>query len=175
MGERSRLLRDFHLAKGHIVEFLMTKLRFWKQLPYIMIGISHLNEDLARECCKRGLALWASTPVGTSHHRVTRMLFSGEMYDAIVRFAAGSARDVIPPCFSAWAVKFAGVSVEERSIEARHAMMKAGARSATKVSEVYASLILRLPEIVERLDRSGSDGSVWESLVHFSNIARTPL
>ena len=151
----------------------MNKLRFWRQLPYVMIGISHPSEDLARECCKRGLALWISAPNDVSHHRVTRLLFSGVMFQAIVRFAAGCARDCVEPIFGGWAARFAAAFVIERPIEAKHALMKAGVRSTSKVSEVYASLFLRLSGLMARLKQSSS-GAVMEQLVHYSNLTRTP-
>ena len=144
-------MRDFHIAKSHVVELLVNKLRFWRQLPYVMIGISHPNEDLARECCKRGLALWTSAPNDVSHHRVTRLLFSGVVFQVIVRFAAGCARDCLEAFFCECAARFSGVFVIERSIEARHALMKAGARFTSEVSEVYASVLLRLSELMARL------------------------
>ena len=100
--------------------------------------------------------MWTSAPNDVSHHRVTRLLFSGVMFQAIVRFAAGCARDCLEPIFGEWAARFAAVFVIERPIEAKHALMKAGARSTSKVSEVYASLLLRLSELMARLKQSSS-------------------
>ena len=62
-SDTATVLADFSRARRHIIITLSFKLSPWSQLPYVLIGLGHHDEEAARWCAAgapRPLALFCA-------------------------------------------------------------------------------------------------------------------
>ena len=116
---------DFARAKGHVNYILMIKVgQIWNQLPWVLAGLSHMNEDTARSCACRIIQMYDSAPDEESlHHRLSTKFCSrgGDLRKSLDEFAAGASREELPIDFRIQVAKLCFVPCTERCIEAPHA------------------------------------------------------
>ena len=73
-GERVKVMQDFAEAQRHIHLCFRLKLRYWRQLPWVLCGIGHWEEQQARRCCIEALQLYAHSPPRVEHHPLSMLL-----------------------------------------------------------------------------------------------------
>ena len=95
------LISDHFLGRQHIALFLNQKLAYWKQLPYCLAGLGHLNVAVARRSARRALVLFDLAPAGYLHHPLSVLMCSpvGQGRVEMLEFLNGQARDTLPIVF----------------------------------------------------------------------------
>ena len=62
------IMRDFALVRRHIWFLFSVKFAHWQQHPWLLFGVGHASEDVARRCAHLALGLFAAMPDGHNHH-----------------------------------------------------------------------------------------------------------
>ncbi len=168
-AEFAELRTVFAHCSNHLYLFLKLQLDFWSKPPYIVCGMAHWDPIIARRCAREGLAAFNEHPVQAAQHRVTWRichLFWTDLQDFIngaplSRLSAGFQRQVATLLL---------VPVTERSVEAKHALVKMALfDSGLKGSTVKISFANRLPELRARIQR---EPEVVQRLLHWFAQAR---
>ena len=163
--ERSRILSIWVAGRRHVLIQLQLKMSYLGQLPWVLMGLGHPDDDKAKECMRKGLALFNLAGDGYNHHWVTMICCvpGSELNTAILQYIAGTINREDRPVLMRFAARWRFASVVERWIEGRHALMKALSRAVRNASVVHLAYtgcwapILRLvkhdPAFVENLAR----------------------
>lgn len=138
--DRSVVLGDFAHARRHILFSMQLKTAFWRQLPWILFGLGHADDNTARECGARALQLFANAGDTATHHYVTLlMLGPGRCRDELLSYVAQQQPREALPLLERMCARFRFAAVSERWIEGRHAQAKAHLRSARNASAVHTA------------------------------------
>ena len=122
----SELMVDFARGKAHCTYIIMTKLHHWQQLPWVLAGLAHVNEDVARRCAATALASFDQTPDNSVvHHRLTMKFCShaSPLRQNLQDFVNGTSRADLH-IFYAEVARFFFIPVTERTIEEPHGRIK---------------------------------------------------
>eukprot|EP00435_Cladocopium_sp_Y103_P070956 s111_g36.t1 len=134
-------IKDFHLARQHLLTIYVVKLSFWTEAPHALAGIAHWDPKVRVKCLQKCLESQPNHPkiaeLREHTFAVHELLESGGLWsDSHVldplRRLAGEFRLMFT---SAWRV------------EGQHARTKKAAQHAPNHSAAYTSLMHRLPEI----------------------------
>ena len=68
------LFRDFAAGRTYIIAMSEIKFGHWRQLPWVLFGISHPNHMIAVECARRSLQLAAGFEDRTNVHYLIGVL-----------------------------------------------------------------------------------------------------
>ena len=163
---RAALLKYVVLIRRHVMYVCAAKLSFWKQLPWCLHIIAHHNVVRARAGGRRALQLYAGT-ADAVHHWVSHLLCKpGTLgFLQLVAFCNGTPLEELP-LLESWAARFRFVSVCERWIEGRHALLHSKIRSAPHHSALYVAVAGILPILRTRL--ASDAGHVVELASHCS-------
>ena len=66
--DKAIVLADFSRARRHIIITLTFKLSPWTQLPYVLIGLGHHDDEKARWCGEQALQLYPNAPTTVREH-----------------------------------------------------------------------------------------------------------
>ena len=148
--ERGLVMRDFVALRRHVFTYLRIKMSFWRQLPWVLLGIAHPNRQKAVECARRALAL-SQLVTARVHWLVASMCTAGSIcYQQLVLFISGA--DLLSlPTLALWAAKFRFVAIAERWIEGRHAIIKqllAGLHAASMQHIAFAGALPTLHKMI---------------------------
>ena len=158
------VVTDFEHGRAHMQTLLAIKLSAWDRLPWLLCGLAHHDEGVARSCAERAAALFDSTPAAASHlhHNVTLAFLSREAWpggrapagaaerdspgDAVSwrkdldEFASGESLVNLSPVFLSAVAKLKFIPVVERDMEAKHKDIKHVLASLTRHSAARVSL-----------------------------------
>ena len=132
---------------------LSVKVSFWQELPWILCGLAHFREEVARSCCALAVSLWDKIPVHGRHlaHNVARNFLDGPYRAELDAFVAGASRSNWSTALKIMVAILAFIPVAERIIEAQHRFIKKDSAAAINVGPVAASLSLRCNAVLEEL------------------------
>ena len=54
-ADKAMIVRDYAAIRRHIMFTFATKCAFWNQVPWVLAGLAHKDESVARRCCRRAL------------------------------------------------------------------------------------------------------------------------
>lgn len=63
VADRGKVVADFHLLRGHVVQLLKIKFSCWQQLPRVLCGLAHACPDRARDAGRTALRASAGSAV----------------------------------------------------------------------------------------------------------------
>jgi hypothetical protein len=66
------VVRDFAVARRHVMFVLMVKCGYWTQLPHVLAGLSHVDVTVARACARRALDLAALVVDWDAAHAISK-------------------------------------------------------------------------------------------------------
>ena len=128
LSERDKaiILADFARARRHILITLTFKLSPWTQLPYMLIGLGHHDDEKARWCGERALQLYPHAPTTVREHAWVSLLCSagGALNSALMAFVWEGRRLADVPALHIACAIFRFVPVVERWVESLHAQIK---------------------------------------------------
>lgn len=156
------LFRDWLFARARLWAEVVTKLYYFRQLPWHIIGIAHHQVDVARRVAKRCLHLFDSGAWGCDHRQSQRFLdpnFIGHdssdipLRPLVEKFAFANAdlmtEEMKPLC--RWLARLATIRVAERSVEGIRSLITKVYRRAPAAQMSYVSVELRLPSVLQIL------------------------
>ena len=162
--ERRTVMADFRRARQYVLYVLTVKLSFWRQLPWILMGLGHYCPHTAQGCARRGLALARSAGAHVKHHVVVLMLCipGGSLYVEFIDFSGGVRALQDLPGLLVFAAKARFVRVVERWIEARHAIMHMLHLTARHRSGTHMAFVGTLPALRDYLVDLRMSCSSWQ-------------
>ena len=159
------ILKDFAAGQARLEQYLLVKLSFWKSLPHKLCVLGHHNEQVARDGLQEAKNMFEQHRDSPNHHALTLHFFQGPLSLPVDSFLAGSTgRDDCTQLLRESAA-LAFVSCVERSIEGRHALMKAKTAVMKRISPATFSLAIRSHEFHRRCLADKQLFRVWESQV----------
>ena len=155
LGEEDRalVLTDFSAGRRHILFMIQLKLGHWRQLPFILFGLGHPDEDVARSCFRSALQQWAAAGDAAEHHYISTVFCAeGSPANQLARAWCfdGHPRASFP-LLERWAGRFRFTPITERWIEGRHALANAHLRSTRHASAVHVAYTNILPQVQSHL------------------------
>jgi hypothetical protein len=135
------ILEDFARARRHILFTIQLKMGFWRSLPWVLFGLGHTNEGIARTCGQRALQLFAQAGDNSDHHFLSMFMCSpgGRGHAEMLQFCGGNMPREQFPVLMRMAARFRFAMVTERWIEGRHAQIKSHLRAARHTSVVHTA------------------------------------
>jgi hypothetical protein len=166
--QTASILQDFEFGKAQLRRALQQKLSFWSNLPWLLCGLAHFDEDVARDCARQAVALFDAAPP-SSHHRVaSRVLGHGlDLRREVDEFIAGKPLDDLPALQDEVYPK-AFITIVERRGEALHSELHK-ALAGRRTGGSYASVALRMPEM-----RDCARPSTYEQFAQHIREVRNP-
>jgi len=134
--------QDWAQARRHILFMGNLKFAFWRQLPWILMGLAHHNVDEARACCRRALQIFQGMGDDAGHHWVSLLLLlpGSPGHAQMLAFVAGAAVEILP-LLHRMAARFKLVPITERWVESRHALIKRMLHTATHASALHVAFV----------------------------------
>ena len=125
-SSQSRIMEAFRASQVAMNGILYEKLAFWTQLPWVLAGVAHKDEEVAVRIARDALQTFdgLSGESDSVHHRITlKLLGPGSGFAGELRaFAAGAAtRRECSNSFLIELAKFKFMPVNETAIEGKHA------------------------------------------------------
>ena len=146
-----RLQTDWCRAVQHLATDLQLRLRFWQDLPWIIVGGAHPEEGAARRCLREAQRLWDELPEEAKdwQHSLTNRLFTTPLLrEELHAFSVeGVSRDELP-VLRQFLAPLAFLQVSERTVEASHTQI---GRCNRATSANIMSINMRVPELLEEL------------------------
>ena len=92
--DRTRIVREYNAARVHVAATLRIKLGYWQSLPWLLAGVAHHDEQLARRTAQAALDNFDSDPRECAQHRITwKLLRPGAPFRAeLEKVARGESR-----------------------------------------------------------------------------------
>ena len=53
---------ELELGRAHIELLLKSKLDFWNRLPWVLVGMAHVDEEKGRDAARRAVEMFQETP-----------------------------------------------------------------------------------------------------------------
>lgn len=151
--DQSKLLQDWHNGKKFMLEEMITKLSFWKTLPWVLAALSHPVKEQQQVAAQHIATLLDQDPDVKKHHRLVHPLLTDATLRAeLDQLAAGGdvhLRDLDK--LSAYVLRWKFCPVVERPIERLHAVVKHGLQGNRRRHPVTVSMANRLPELAQQL------------------------
>ena len=169
-SDSQTLLADFSRAKQQIAFIFRAKLSFWRDLPWVLLGLAHHNEGVARQCGKRALQPWeALPPEVTPHPLASQMLNPGRARTELQDFIDGTPLHQLP-WLELLTSRFRFVAVAERWIESQHALTKKHLNNAPHAGVVHIAFSGVQRPLRERL----ADPYYLASLAEACELSKNP-
>eukprot|EP00971_Amphidinium_carterae_P350630 6491656-Amphidinium_carterae.3 len=142
----SVLMADKTAALGHLRLQLSVKLDFWRRVPWVLCGVAHWSETVARSCARDAVAA-ISKQAKESFDVVTQRWAAPPLWDDLQSFASGMAFSDTSQFFQEEIAALFFTPVNETCIEAKHARATKAVSSATNAGAVTVSLANRWPAV----------------------------
>eukprot|EP00435_Cladocopium_sp_Y103_P046299 s241_g13.t1 len=143
LEEVAGFMKDFHLARQHLLTTYVVKLSFWTEAPHVLAGLAHSDPTVRVKSVQKCLASGSKHPKITELRRhvlaVQELMESGGLW---------GDSDVMLP-LRLLATEFRLMFTSAWRVEGQHARTKKAAQHAPHHSAAYTSLTHRLPEIKE--------------------------
>ena len=164
--DRDKILMDFNRGQVKLEHFMLLKFSFWTALPHKLCALGHSSEALARQTLLDAQEFFNEHADSNQHHPLTLHFFRGPLAVPLQEFLSGQKKreDSVELMQEAAALAF--VPCVERSIEARHALLKAKTAVMKRVRPATFSLALRSHEFHRRCLLNKSLLLEWENHVH---------
>ena len=163
--EADSVLQDFARGQAKLEHFLMLKFAFWKALPHSLCALGHHSEATAREALTRARQVYDEHLESPNHHALTKHFFAGALSEQVKAFISGEISREQSPALMQEAAACQFVSCVERSIEARHALLKAKTAVMKRITPATFSIAIRSHEFHRRCLKDLAMLSEWESQV----------
>ena len=163
--EADSVLQDFARGQAKLEHFLMLKFAFWKALPHSLCALGHHSEATAREALTRARQVYDEHLESPNHHALTKHFFAGALSEQVKAFISGEISREQSPALMREAAACQFVSCVERSIEARHALLKAKTAVMKRITPATFSIAIRSHEFHRRCLKDLAMLSEWESQV----------
>ncbi|CAE7909467.1 retm [Symbiodinium microadriaticum] len=164
-SDRDTVLLDFGRGQAKLQNFLSIKLGFWQALPHRLLVLGHHNEAVARASLTEAKAIFDEHAASVHHHTLTKLYFQGLLSEHVQSFLSGEPR-ASSPALLREAAACAFVSCVERSIEARHALLKSKTSLMKKALPASFSIAIRSHEYHRRCMTDSTMLAEWEKHVH---------
>ena len=118
----AQVLADYNLGTQFMIAGLHFELAFWKKLPYLLAGLAHIHETVARSCAAKAVDMFDDSSSGDAvslHHPIT-LRFLVHLRDDMELFIQGSSRETLSIAFQHEVAMVRFWPVAERVIEATH-------------------------------------------------------
>lgn len=156
-----QLYKDWIFARARLWAEIVTKLFYFRQLPWHLIALGHHKHDVAVLAARECLKLWddVNSP-GRQHRQSQRFLdehFVGDddqdvpLRGYVERLAQGASFDELQGPFTKMLARLRSIRVSERSVEGIHSLVTKCYRRAPAASLPYISVELRLQHVVTTL------------------------
>ena len=157
-ADSSVLFRDFAAGRTYIIAMSEIKFGHWRQLPWVLFGISHPNHMIAVECARRSLQLAAGFEDRTHvHYLIGVLCLDGGLLNRQMKvFAQGQTNMLDLDELARVAAKFHFTMITERWVESRHAISQRvlrGAPNAGAVHLAYSGVIQSIRWILKTGNR----------------------
>ena len=175
IAERDELISGFEAATDRISDTLSIKLACFDQLPLLLAGLAHPDPVVVRDIAAKCVQQYDSAPRSDMHHNLSSLLCarSGPFRGSMLRLASGENLEELPSNFQAWVLRARLWTILETPIEEKHARMKRFLVKSPFWSGPFASLKLRMPEVLQLLE-DNMDGTVFREFVDVFDMVRTP-
>ena len=166
--DRDSLMRDWMVGKSTLQAEITQKTAFWKIIPHKLAGLLCPDVAKAAAVAESCIAQFDSSPLEW-HHRLSKwfLLPGGRLRAGVEALRSGGVLFDQALEFKLSVLRFAGISVVERSVESKHAQAQRFVTRARRFSGASVSLNLRLPEITRRLQRDSAMFSDLTKLLRF--------
>ena len=164
--DRDKVLMDFSRGEAKLQSFMLLKFSFWTTLPHKLCALGHPSHALARQALLEAQDLFNEHADSSQHHPLTLHFFRGPLTVHLQDFLSGRKQREDSFELMQEAAACAFVPCVERSIEARHALLKAKTAVMKKIRPAMFSLALRSHEFYRRCLRDKRLLLQWESHVH---------
>lgn len=140
------VLHDCRAGQKYLMGLLQLKTAFWFQLPWLLVGLAHFDEQVAKQIARRAIQLFENDRRQDAHHRLTWLWLhpGGTLRKQLQAYADTPALRVeIGQPFFRMVVRLRLVIVVETTMEAKHLRMTI-ARRCRHIGPVRVSLSNRL-------------------------------
>ena len=148
--DRDTVLKDYASAQAKLENYLAIKFAFWKALPHCLLVLGHHSEHVARSSLTQAKQLYDERRDSDKHHALTKHFFESDFSVQLDAFLSGSTSRCDSCDLAREAAAAAFVSCVERSIEARHALLKAKTALMKKMLPSTFSVAVRSHEFNRR-------------------------
>ena len=163
--DKDKVLKDFAAGQAKLEQYFVVKFSHWTTLPHKLCVLGHHSEALARAGLQEAQDLFDKHKGSSQHHALTKHFFQGSVSHNMDEFLAGRITRFDSPQLLHEARACAFVSCVERSIEARHALLKAKTAVMKKINPATFSLAIRSHEFYRRCLSDGRMLAEWERQV----------
>ncbi|OLP74229.1 hypothetical protein AK812_SmicGene46297, partial [Symbiodinium microadriaticum] len=163
--DADKICHDFSVGQAKLEQFLVLKFSFWGALPHKLCVLGHHDEAEARAGLKAAKDMFEEHPSSDQHHALTEHFFRGPLAGDIDAFIERRLARSDSQGFLCEAAACAFVSCVERSIEARHALLKAKTELMKRISPATFSLAIRSHEFYRRCLNNAEMLSEWQKHV----------
>ena len=161
----NKILQDFAAGQARLEQFFTLKFSFWKTLPHKLCVLGHFMEDIARAGLQEAADMFREHQDSGSHHPLTLRFFQGCLREDVTAFLEGRIRRSESSLLLKEAAAVGFLSCVERSIEARHALLKAKTTVMKRISPATFSLAIRAHELYRRCFHDRTLLREWEAQV----------
>ena len=174
----SAVLLEFNRGKSHCAYIIILKLQNWEQLPWMLCGLAHCNEDTARSIAMRAIAQYdQARPGGAAveaaiHHRVSHKFLSpGCLREQLEAFAnnAGGRAEFAELYTEIAQLRF--IPITERSIEEPHSRIKR-AITYRNHGPLSVTLTARGTEVERTIADESSAEAKASSMLNFEALSK---
>ena len=170
--QRNKILRDFASGQARLEQFFVLKFAFWKSLPHKICLLGHFSEDVARAGLQEAADMFREHADSDQHHPLTRHVFQGAVAEDVQGFLEGRISRSDSNALMREAAACSFIACVERSIEARHALLKAKTAIMKRINPATFALAIRAHELYRRCFRDKGMLRDWES--HVGRVKRCP-
>ena len=169
--DSDKVMMDFGRGQAKLQNFFLMKFAFWQTPPHLLCVLGHHEEAEARAGLEKAQELFNMQPDSDSHHPLTLHFFRGPLMEHLNRFLSHEIRredsfELMRESACAF------IPCVERSIEARHALLKAKTAVMKKIRPATFSLAVRSHEFHRRCLRNKELLLDWEK--HVKSLKSVP-
>lgn len=159
------LHRDWTMARCRLWAEIVTKLYYFRQLPWHLIGVAHHRRELAMKAARECLQLYDNVDSPGRDHRMSQRFLShtfvGDnpsdvplrpMLEAVVKGADLQEEEFEP--LTKWLGRLAMIRMSERSVEGVHSHITRCFKRAPASSMAYVSIELRFGSVMRELAKT---------------------
>ena len=162
---RGAVTQDFASGQAKLEHFLVVKFGFWTTLPHCLCVLGHWSEAEAKSGLAKAKELYEQHQDSNKHHALTTRFFAGPLTAQVQSFLAGESSRAALADLMTEASACLFVSCVERSIEARHALLKAKTAVVKRITPATFSIAIRSHEFHRRCLADESMLAEWEKHV----------
>ena len=144
-SEIAQLMRDYDIARQHLLCTYVLKLNFWQHAPHALAGLAHSRAEVRVKCVQRCLAS------DSQHPRILELKNQSVVAEVFCEGGGMWQEDAIFDSLKCLAVQMRLMWTSAWRVEGQHARTKRAAQNAPHHSAAYTSLSHRLPELQQHL------------------------